>query len=325
MMTRSTIHALIVATSVACSGRGAPSGPIGSDPGDPDPHDSAPPVDTASPSPRAPPVPADVLGATAAALRATFTAAARIERGPIDEVLRRVRTSDTGRCGTVTRDASGMISYTIDCDLPDDVQIIGQLRWFDDTITALDAPSAAWAATWAPEACPGVDPHAPLDPPAPRLFVAGQYTERAGQTLPVHLRGEFSDVQPGWAGCQATRTTADGYADVEGAPLNSWTGSDIEPQRVTVGRLRAEGGAALLTLDGTLGGIDGPFHTVDAAQGAWGGGCRREPRGAWGLRRDDGAWFDVTFDAVCDGCGVATAPGYAATPTCIPAEDAAAI
>lgn len=292
--------------------------------------DSAPvePVETDLPElpPELPPIAPEITHTLGAAVRATFTSAALVERAPLQALLDYIRTQRRTRCSELTEEADGVMVYEVECH-DDDIDMAGELRWRDTAVSALDEPSAQWARAWLPQICPEVDPSLPLDPPAPALLLLGHYTEVDPDSVPVHLRGAFADVQPTWPGCHAARTAADGYADQEGASPGSWTGSELEVQRLEVGRVRA-GGAALFTLEGTLGGVNGPFRTVDVTDGAWladGVGCGLEPRGVWGLRTDDGAWYDVTFDEVCDGCGVARAPGHADTPACIDALDAAAI
>lgn len=45
--------------------------------------------------------------------------------------------------------------------------------------------------------------------------------------------------------------------------------------------------------------------------------CRSEPTGVFRIRDLDQTWYDVTFDGVCDGCGLATVDGELAGDICL--------
>jgi len=100
----------------------------------------------------------------------------------------------------------------------------------------------------------------------------------------------------------------------------------LDVDRLEVGRLRSPT-AALLTLDGALGGLVGRFGAAEVLGGAWwaDGTCTVEPSGTWSLRDADGRWYDVMFDAVCDGCGLVSSTGLVPAAVCLDAEAVALV
>lgn len=119
------------------------------------------------------------------------------------------------------------------------------------------------------------------------------------------LSGAFADLRLDWDGTEVV------WLEVGGP----WFEPSAEPERPIVelatGWLRRPDGRILRLVDGAVTGLGPSWSTVDADRVALlvdvPGACAREPLGRVGLRRADGVWFDLVFDAAdggaCDGCG----------------------
>jgi hypothetical protein len=267
------------------------------------------------------PVPAAIVRGLGPAMRATLAAVTQVRHSAVAELLDHMRRAQASGCGEVTSYDDGTSTWVGTCDGA--VFLDVDLSWNDRDLLALNDATRPWTDAWLPLGCPALNPETPAAGSIPSVGFGGHFTQVIdGQPL-LHVRGTFSDVLPSWPGCTAARTWADGYADDPDAAPDAWTGTALEAQRLEVGRVRSAD-AALLTVDGTLGGLPGDFPHLDVVGGAWlVGPTGSAPRGVWSMRDEAGTWFEATFDGGV--CAVLRAPGYADTPACLSDDDVAAL
>lgn len=282
-----------------------------------DPQDTDAPPDDAP----LPPAPAEVVQGLGPAMRATLAAASQVRHSALAELLDHMLGARRSGCGEVSANDDGTSTWVGTCG--GDASINVDLSWDDHDLRALTRETVPWVETWLPVACPSLAADVAPIGAIPSIRFAGYLTQVADGAPQLHVRGSFSDVMPSWPGCTAGRTWADGYADDPEAAPDAWTATPLEVQRLEVGRARSPD-AALLTIDGTIGGMAGAFPTVDVVGGAWRVGPESgAASGVWSLRDPGGVWFEATFGE--GACAVLRAPGYADTPACLSDDDVAAL
>lgn len=133
----------------------------------------------------------------------------------------------------------------------------------------------------------------------------GAFTLDLPEGRALGISGAFADLRLDWAGTEVV------WIEVGGP----WFEPSEEPERPIVelatGWLRRPDDRVLRFVDGGVTGLGAAWTTVDADHVALlvdvPGACALEPLGSFGLRRADGVWFDLVFDAHdggdCDGCG----------------------
>lgn len=97
----------------------------------------------------------------------------------------------------------------------------------------------------------------------------------------------------------------------------TWLGDGLQPSLYLEREAAADGPQRSLYIDGAVSGIDGLVDTVDYIGVTWDSiaGCA-EPTGTISTRTADGTWFDIVYDATCDGCGTVTWRGTALDTAC---------
>lgn len=99
---------------------------------------------------------------------------------------------------------------------------------------------------------------------------------------------------------------------------NTWLGQDLSTQ-LSGWAYRYLSGATAMSLDGSIGGLEGAFDAANLRQVVMistsaGSNCESEPGGTISVRTSDGEWYDISFDGPkywgattfppdCDGCG----------------------
>lgn len=315
---------LLMVGALACG----PTGPDGSRPDAPGPEDTdetAAPADTVDAvdtvdtvEDTVPAISPEVLAALPAGILATVQAAALVTPAQLYDLVRLTRSVDHPECSVKVEDGDAF-EITSDCVGPGDV-VVGQIRGFQGPIGAPTGPELVWVQRWLPAFGETADPGQPAASPVAFVSVLALYLWSDDSGPILRLFGTYGALEGMWGDVHAVRVWADGPAYNRLADAASWTGGALEADRLELGRLRSPS-AALLTIDGAFGGLAGRFGATEVLGGAWWaeGTCTREPSGIWSLRDEDGRWYDVAFDGVCDGCGVVTSAGLAPAVLCLDA------
>lgn len=264
-------------------------------------------------------IPAEVLAGIPEGIQATVQAAALVTPAQLYDLIRLTRSVDHPECSVKVEDGDAF-EITSDCGGgPGDV-VVGQIRGVQGLVEAPTGPELVWLQRWLPAFGETADPAQPASAPVAFMSVLARYLWSDANGPILRLFGTYGALDGVWGEVHAVRVWADGPADNRLADPASWTGGAMEADRLEVGRMRAPG-AALLTIDGALGGLAGPFGATEVLGGAWWaeGGCAAEPAGTWSLRDADGRWYDVDFDGVCDGCGVVSSVGLPSVALCLDA------
>lgn len=321
----------------ACTGCGDPSrdddadtlgddtDPSDTDPTDTDPTDPAP-TDTDVEEDRAPrALTPDELTALSAGVRFVVSGATRITETPLRDLMSRVTMLDSPECTDQVIFEMG-VEFTANCQYGGGELALGLLRWQDGLISVAEGPDLVWLQRWLPAVGETVDPLVPVAAGHPSFTLFARFTWRDPDGPIAHLWGSFSHMEGQWGDTYASRTWGDGSAEDRLAAPDAWTGSDLIALTFEAGRLRTARGDVLMTIDGSLGGLNGDYPSATIEDGAWwsaGAGCTAEPAGVWHLRDTDGRWHDITFDpeAACDGCGTVRAPNRLDAELCLNAAD----
>jgi hypothetical protein len=280
-------------------------------------------VDTIDDTPEDPvAVPAEVVAAVPAGLLVTVQGAALVHPGQLQDLVRLTRTIDHPECTVKLKNEDGFV-ITSSCRDGSGEVVLGEIQGFDGVADAPVDAELVWAQAWLPVMGEATDPALPLATGVARSWVYARFVWGDAGGPILRMFGTYGAVDGVWGAVRAVRVWADGPADNRLADPASWTGGALDVDRLEVGRLRSPS-AALLTLDGAMGGFSGRFGAVEVLDGAWWGtgACTAEPSGTWSLRDADGRWYDVVFDAVCDGCGAVSSVGLASATVCL---DAAAV
>lgn len=270
-------------------------------------------------------VSAEVVAAIPVGLLATVQGAALVDAGQLQDLMRLTRMVDHPECTVKVEDGDAFV-ITSNCRDGSGEVVLGQIEGFEGVVDAPMGPELVWAQAWLPAMGEATDPALPAAGGVARSSVYARFIWGDDIGPILRMFGTYGAVDGVWGAVHGVRVWADGPADNRLAAPESWTGGPLEVDRLEVGRLRSPS-AALLTLDGALGGLVGRFGAAEVLGGAWWGtgACTAEPSGLWSLRDADGRWYDVVFDAVCDGCGVVSSAGLEPATVCLDAAEVAPI